>query len=499
VTKGNIGVACAKGSTSNVDGSTTWCQGSGTTFGVTVANNSVAYGAGPEYDVATGLGSVNVTNLLAKWKSSFTRTATTTTVTSPTGGTPSGTAFTATVSVAPAPPTSSASMAETVSLTALANDGTTVLGSFGPFSLTAGNATATTNILPPGTAFVSATYGGDATFGLSTSTPLPLAGTVAGANFASKTTVNFVTFDSSGAPHLSTSPGSVQYGSPYLLNVVVTKSDGTNCAFTYPKTVSPIPCPKGTVTLKDGTANLNDFPSGPASNATNASKISNEGGLVEDANVQLPGGAHSITAAFASADSNYQNSSNNPPLNVTITPAQTTMQVASSLGMITSGTQVMLTAVVSSNSNSSQGPTGTVQFQNGGANIGAAVTCTPAGAAFSNGALTAGASCTATATTTISALFPPPNDNPRPTVPLLPTLFALLSVVLFALGWRWMPEKRRRTYAYAGFLAFALLAIGIAGCGGGSSNGRHTVTIKASYVGDTNYAASSSTTTITVQ
>ena len=499
VTKGNIGVACAKGSTSNVDGSTTWCQGSGTTFGVTVANNSVAYGAGPEYDAATGLGSVNVTNLLAKWKSSFTRTATTTTVTSPTGGTPSGTAFTATISVAPAPPTSSASMAETVSLTALASDQTTVLGSFGPFPLTAGNATATTNILPPGTAFVSATYGGDATFGLSTSTPLPLAGTVAGANFASKTTVNFVTFDSSGAPHLSTSPGSVQYGSPYLLNVVVTKSDGTNCAFTYPKTVSPIPCPKGTVTLKDGTTNLNDFPSGPASNATNASKISNEGGLVEDANVQLPGGAHSITAAFASADSNYQNSSNNPPLNVTITPAQTTMQVASSLGMITSGTQVMLTAVVSSNSNSSQGPTGTVQFQNGGANIGAAVTCTPAGAAFSNGALTAGASCTATATTTISALFPPPNDNPRPTVPLLPTLFALLSVVLFALGWRWMPEKRRRTYAYAGFLAFALLAIGIAGCGGGSSNGRHTVTIKASYVGDTNYAASSSTTTITVQ
>src|SRR5882757_3148524 len=110
VTKGNIGVACVKGSTSNVDGSTSWCQGAGSTFGVTVANGSVAYGAGPQYDLATGLGSVNVTNLLAKW-STFARTATTTTVTSPTGGTPSGTPFTATVTVTPAPPTSSAAMA----------------------------------------------------------------------------------------------------------------------------------------------------------------------------------------------------------------------------------------------------------------------------------------------------------------------------------------------------------------------------------------------------
>ncbi len=78
-------------------------------------------------------------------------------------------------------------------------------------------------------------------------------------------------------------------------------------------------------------------------------------------------------------------------------------------------------------------------------------------------------------------------------------LFALLSIVFFALGWRWMPEKRRRTYAYAGFLAFALLAVAIAGCGGGGGGSGKTVTIKASYVGDTNYAASSGTTKITVQ
>jgi hypothetical protein len=155
---------------------------------------------------------------------------------------------------------------------------------------------------------------------------------------------------------------------------------------------------------------------------------------------------------------------------------------------------VTLTAVVGSASNSTQGPTGTVQFQNGSTNIGAPVTCTAAGATAN-----AGASCTATLNTTISALFPPPTGDPQPTLPLLPLLFALLSIVLFALGWRWMPEKRRRTYAYGGFLAFALLAVTIAGCGGGGGGGGHTVTIKASYVGDTNYAASSGSTNITVQ
>jgi hypothetical protein len=277
--------------------------------------------------------------------------------------------------------------------------------------------------------------------------------------------------------------------------VVVTKSDGTNCAFTYPKTVSPIPCPTGTIAMKDGTANLNDFPSGPASNATNASKISNEGGLVDDLNVQLPGGSHSITAAYTSGDANYQ-SSNSNTLSVTISPATTSTQVASSISVLPAGGgSVTLAAAVGSNSNSAQGPTGTIQFQNGSTNIGAPVTCSPSGATAN-----AGSSCTATLpNVAISALFPPPTNDPRPTLPLLPVLFALLSIVLFALGWRLMPEKRRRTYAYAGFLAFALLAVAIAGCGGGGGGSGKTVTIKANYVGDTNYAASSGTTKITVQ
>jgi hypothetical protein len=86
-------------------------------------------------------------------------------------------------------------------------------------------------------------------------------------------------------------------------------------------------------------------------------------------------------------------------------------------------------------------------------------------------------------------------------MPLLPILIALLSVVFFALGWRWMPAKQRRAYTYAGLLAFVLLAVGIAGCGGGgSSTGRgKTVTISATYAGNVNYKTSSNSTTILVQ
>ncbi|HET7106204.1 MAG TPA: protease pro-enzyme activation domain-containing protein [Candidatus Acidoferrum sp.] len=488
VTKGNIGVACVKGSTSNVDGTTTWCQGAGPTFGVTVANGSVAYGAGPQYDLATGLGSVNVANLITKW-STFVRTATTTTVTNPTGGTPSGTSFTATVTVTPAGATGD------VSLNALAADHT-VLASFGPFTLAAGTKSVTTNLLPPGTAAVSATYGGDSTHGLSTSAVVALAGTVAGANFASATKVGFVTFNANGVPSTpSTAAQSVPYGSPYGLNIAVTKSgSNTTCGFAYSGTTVPaLPCPTGTIALKDGANPLNDFPAGPNFNVANTSKVSNQG-FVEDGFIQLAGGSHTIVATFTTGDTNYQNSTSNT-LTVTITPAATTTLVASSLGVIPAGSPVTLTAVVGSTSNSVQGPTGTVQFQAGSTNLGAPVTCTPSGA-DANG----GASCFAQLTTTVAALYPPATGEPRPTMPLLPLLFALLSAVLFALGWRWMPERRRRTYAYAGFLAFAVLAVAIAGCGGGGGGGGgHAVTIKASYVGDTNYAASSGNTNVTVQ
>jgi hypothetical protein len=306
--------------------------------------------------------------------------------------------------------------------------------------------------------------------------------------------VGWVAFDSANNPILppNTSSKSVPYGSAYILRVDVKNGSGSTCQNLSTGAISFI-CPTGTITLtKNSGSPLNDFPTtnGGSANVANL----NDRGFIEDQPIQLPAGSYSIAASY-SGDTSYNAQATSNTLSVTISPAATTTLVASSISVLPAGGgSVTLAAAVGSNSNSAQGPTGTIQFQNGSTNIGAPVTCTPSGATAN-----AGASCTATLpNVAISALFPPPTNDPRPTLPLLPVLFALLSIVFFALGGRWMPEKRRRTYAYAGFLAFALLAVAIAGCGGGGGSGK-TVTIKASYVGDTNYAASSGTTKITVQ
>jgi Pro-kumamolisin, activation domain/Bacterial Ig-like domain (group 3) len=512
VTKGNIGVACLKGSTSNVDGDTAWCQGSGSTYGVTVANSSVAYGAGPEYDVATGLGSVNVANLLTAWTTKFVRSATTTTVSGATGGTPSGTAFTATISVAPAPPTSSASVAEAVSLTALASDGVTVLGSFGPFTLSGGTVTANTTLLPPGTASVTATYGGDATHAGSTSAPpLPLATPVSGAGLSSKTVLGWSSQGSNGtwsAP--TTGNQNFPYGTPlgYILSIAVSAANGNPCSFAGPKTtpVTAVPCPTGTITLTSCSPVMSpctngspqkDFPNGPVNFATNIAKLNNNG-IAEDQPINLNAGSYGIVATYA-GDQNFSASTSNT-LSVTLTQATTSTTVASSLGTITTppATVTLSAAVATTSSGNAPCGTadgGTVAFTVGGSPVTGTVTYTAIAPTS-----TTGAACTASVSTSIASLLPPGVRNPRPTAPLLPILIALLSIVFFALGWRWMPEERRRTYAYAGAVAFALLAVGIAGCGGGgSSNSGKTVTVNATYAGNVNYKTSAGSTTILVQ
>jgi Pro-kumamolisin, activation domain/Bacterial Ig-like domain (group 3) len=480
VTKGNNSVACVAGSP-NCSNSTA----SG--FGVEIFQNAntAAYAAVPGYDLATGLGSINVTNLLNSW-SSFSRTATTTTLSNASGATSvSGQNFSVKISVVPS------AAAGDVSLIATTPTGT---AGFGPFTLSGGAVTATTNLLPPGTTQVVGYYAGDATHAASTSAPLAVA--VSGANMASTTTLSFVTYDSSNHPVLNSS-GNVAYGSPYILQVTV--KGGSDCAtgLTGSGTTPSIPCPTGTVAFFNGGNPLNDFPNAGTANATNVAKLNNLG-IAEDQPIQLVPGNYSITAAYTSGDSNYQ-SSNSNTLSVTITKAATTAALASSLSSFVKGTMVTLTVTISSGSNSLQGPTGTVQFTNGSANLGAAVTCTPKSA---NPNTNAGASCTATLTTAISALYPPPQGKPgTPTIPWRPLAILALGMVLCVAGMRWMPKRRRHVYAYAGLLAFALLAVTIAGCGGGSSGGggSNTRTIGASYTGDSNYAASTATTTVTVQ
>jgi Pro-kumamolisin, activation domain len=494
ITTGNNSVACAGGSPN--------CSaGSSGTFGVVVSGvaadkGNPAYQAVTGYDLATGLGSINVANLLNLW-STASRAATTTTL-----GTPSKTSLTSGQSFS-VPITVTGGGTGSVSLSALASDQTTILASFGPFTLSGTSATATTNLLPPTTAYVQGYYGGDVAHASSISAPVAVA--VAGANQASKTTLNFVTFDANNNPVPSTSSQTLAYGTPYILQVLVTNSSNATCLNGGTGTTPGSPCPKGTVALTDNGSALNDWPIAGQLNATNIAKLNNQGNA-EDVPIQLNTGTHSISAAFTTADTNFKNSTSNT-LSVKITQATTTIAVFSSVSSITAGTNVTLTAYVVTNSNGA-GPTGTMSFTNGSSSIGTA-NCVPTNAIDNTNpplqGMNAGtAYCTATLATAISSLYPPPGTGRRtPGTPVIPILVALLSLILFGLGLRWIPQSGRRAYAYAGLLGIALLTGVIAGCGGGSSGGGGggggNRTITASYPGDTNYGSGSGTVSITVQ
>jgi hypothetical protein len=251
------------------------------------------------------------------------------------------------------------------------------------------------------------------------------------------------------------------------------------------------------VALFDGGTALNDFFSGQIPNATNVAQL-NDRGFIEDQPIQLNAGVHNIRATYTGDASYNPPAANSNILQLTVTLAATQTSVVGSPGIITAGGSVTLTATISSNSNSSQGPTGTVQFMNGSTNLGAAVTCKPAGATSS-----AGASCTATLSTTLSALPPLGIDNRWRWTPVewLAAAMLLMAIAFFLLTMRM--RSPRRGLVYAAITLFLVASATLAGCGGGSGGGGggggKTDTITAKYTGDTNYAASQGSGSVTVQ
>ncbi len=485
----NNTVACASGSPNCSTASS-----SSSPYGVIISSNNPAFIAVQGYDAATGLGSINIANLLKFW-STFTRAATTTTITSQSGSSnTSGQSFKFTVTVSPAP-----ANGETVSLVANGTTGPVAIGTDTngtPFKLSSGTVTATTDLLPPGTTSLAATYGGDATLAASSGS---VAVAVAGSNQASHTKLSFVTFDSNGNPVLNTGSQTVIYGTPYILQIAVTPTNNNACAPTTSSTslypTLNFPCPTGTVTLTDGGSPLNDFPSGPKSNASNTAALNNVG-IAEDQPIQLPAGSHSLAAAYA-GDANYQASSSNT-VSVTINKAATTTSIA---GVTSGTTAVQLSLIVTSASNGA-GPTGSVTFTEGSTALtGSPVACVPTSGAQNTtglyGTTPNTAFCTATLNTTLSALYPVPQQEPK--VPTLPFVLLAMALVLFLALVRFMPENRRRAYAYAALVAFALLAGVVAGCGGGGGGGgTKNVTVTGAYPGDTNYMSSSGSTSVTI-
>ncbi|HEY4950775.1 MAG TPA: Ig-like domain repeat protein [Candidatus Acidoferrales bacterium] len=347
-----IAMPCTKGSPNCTT------TNSGDQFGVLSG-----YSTGSGYDLATGLGSVNATNLVNQW-STYAGQFKASKVSSFTLGPPTtithGQAIP--VAAAVAPQTGTGTPTGTIAL--IANTGSSASNQQGAqqlFTLSGGSLPAgtTTTFLPGGTNYtVTARYSGDSTFAPSSSSPF----TVTVNPEPSKTQAAIITFNPTNGAVTSSNATSFTYGSFYILRSNVTNASGNPCAT---NGIQQYGCPTGTVTLKD-TFN------GSTNPLDGGSFTLNSEGYTEDQPIFLLGGQHSIVASYG-GDPSYSASNNSAaPDVVTVTKAATTISLSPATQNAQAGFAVSVTATVSTQASlpaspsPAEFPSNNVQFFVGG-------------------------------------------------------------------------------------------------------------------------------------
>lgn len=318
----------------------------------TKGNNSVPggnppglYAATTGYDMASGLGSVNVANLLNNWNSVTFRATTTNLSLSPTSNVTHGSPVTVNITVVPSAGTGTPS--GDLSLIARLPMPFPVWKSAGKFTLnSSGAVSSTTNLLPGGSYGVSAHYAGDGTFAPSDSNSVAL--TVNPEPSTTKLTIA-QGFDSSGNPiPFTTGP----YGSFVFLRADVAGQSGFGT-------------PTGNVNISD-TGLGNPFLQLGLNSAGNA---------VTPNGIALYGpGQHSLTANYQ-GDPSFASSTSSPPGTFTITQASTNA-TANAAGAPQGAT---LNATINTHSGGNP-PSGTVTFFLGGQQVGSPVIVQPVSA-----------------------------------------------------------------------------------------------------------------------
>ena len=311
---------------------------------VTVGTNSVPntggttlYKSGVGYDRATGLGSVNVANLVNKWNSVVFNPSTTTLTLTPQTGFTHGAPVTVNITVAK---NGGSAGTPTGNVSLIANLNGNSIG-VGAFSLTNGAVSSTTSLLPGGSGYtVTAHYAGDATYAPSDSSAVTM--TVGAEN--SITTATALTVDSTGQNLVPFS--SLPYGNFVYLRADVTGASGAGT-------------PSGQVVF---TIN--------GSSAYSPYYYLNSQGNVATPNgtFVLPGGTDALAAQYF-GDASF-NSSTSALVNFRITPGptKTSLQISPSTN-ITPTTGVTLTANISTSSGGIA-PGRSVTFKNGGTTLG---------------------------------------------------------------------------------------------------------------------------------
>jgi len=369
VTVGNNSVIC-QGGTPNCSNANSG------QYGIMVSAGSAAYPTKTGYDLATGLGSVNVANLVNNWTSTFTKPTTTLALSTTPPTNPitltHGQPINFTVSVAPG--SGSGTPTGDVSLIPQTGSSASNVTGIGPFTLSGGSVASSTNMLPGGSYNVTAHYAGNGTFAASDSNPgIP----VTVAKESSQTKIRLVTFDlNTGAPSYGAT--TTAYGSPYVLRMdVMHGSDRNPCASTTPGLIS-YPCPTGALTVSP--APTNGY---PPSNTVVGNYTLNSQGYAEDQPIQQPAGVYNFVASYA-GDNSYE-SSTSPTVPITITNAPTTTTMTGLPPTVVAG-PASLTVTVGTQSNG-VAPSGFVQLMNGNNSL-------PAGGdvSYTNGSATRSAS-----------------------------------------------------------------------------------------------------------
>ncbi|MGC2029150.1 MAG: Ig-like domain-containing protein, partial [Steroidobacteraceae bacterium] len=299
------------------------------------------------YDLATGLGSVNASNLVHNWIQPTLSSSTTLSLNS--GKAVSithGQSIPFDITVTPSAAAGLVSLEGTPT-----GSGFTSMASF---TLQNGSATGTTASLAGGTSYsVKAHYAGNGTFTPSDSNTV----TVTVAPEPSKTLITIPVYDQSTGMETTNAPSSVMYGS--LVGVRVDVGDATAKATFPPLSVCVVfTCTTGIVTVTDAVNGGASSVLGRAGDFT-----LNSEGFSENDGYQLSGGTHQIAANYP-GDHSYNPSSGS----YTLTVAPIAVQLSSSFpssDLNIAGSPVTFDCLLNSGLFTGAAPTGSLTFYDG--------------------------------------------------------------------------------------------------------------------------------------
>jgi hypothetical protein len=331
---GSNSVACVGGSPS--------CSNTGSGYGIIADSNGTnpVWSAFTGYDFATGLGSVDVANLVNFWTSvSFFPTTTAITTFAPTtAGHGQPINFTVQVTSPNGTPTGDFAI--------MVNPPSGTPFAAAAYTLNNGMLSGTIRTLPGGQYNITAHYAGDGKFAASDSAPIAV-------NIAPEASQTVLAVEDYSAGLICNSGiASEPYGSNYIIRVDV-NTTGTPCSY-----VTTASAPTGTITLTEG-----GNPVGAGTYTLNAK------GYLEVPGIVFSLGNHILTATY-SGDSSY-NPSTSATFVLQIVQNFATLSLTANPTTVIIGGNVVLRAFADTHS-IGVAPTGQVTFYGGGVSIGSA-------------------------------------------------------------------------------------------------------------------------------